>query len=301
MSLFVVGLLVSLTFGFQYEYLSTIPVYYGVFGIAWVLACENWGLPQLPAILEDLRICFKDEDSFVAITNSALKRLGSLRGALWTSAGVFVVGLIGLVEGFAIGQTAILPAVWYQTTGFGRFVILGLFDAGCSLPMGTGLWLLYGNARLLWALRHLDVIPLPGVVIARFRRLSSFYLYVALTWFLGVGLFGLLFFRNLSLLAGIILTITSAFGLVTSLGPQLLFHHFIAKAASDMAADLARVFKTEFVEGLMRSNISQVIDMLKATEPGQLWVIRGKDLLVLAGGQLLPMALVAVKGKLGLV
>ena len=94
LSIFGIGLLVSFTFGFQTVYLTTIPVYYGVFGIAWVLACEYWGLPHLPIMLDDARVCFKDEVAFVEITNTALLRLCSVRSALLTSAGVFGLGLV---------------------------------------------------------------------------------------------------------------------------------------------------------------------------------------------------------------
>jgi hypothetical protein len=302
-TVYVIGLAISVVVGFQATYLTTIPVYYGAFGILWVMGSIRWGLLLLPKKLDYARVCFKDEKRFVKMTDDCIRGLSSRKGAFWTSTVVFLFGLVGLILGlFVFGQDVerrVFPNPWYEGPVFGQTLILVVFDIGCSLPLGTGLWLVYKNAMFLWALRHLEVIPFPGILIARLRHVTAFYLTAALTWFVGVALFGLLSFRHLDLLSIVILTITAAFGLVTSLGPQILFHRFITRASSEAAGEFARVFKGELDGKIDFANLPQVTSILQASQPGQTWVINLKDLLLLAGGQLLPVVAVAVKGMLG--
>jgi hypothetical protein len=303
-TVYAAGLFIALTLGFQATYLTTIPVYYGFFGISWVLGCIRWGVLRVPGMLDEVRICFKDEQRFVNLANQSMRALGSRAGAFRMSAGVFLVGLVGLVLWFFVfGQDTerrLFPDLWYQEPLAGKTFILLVFDIGCSLPLGTGLWLIYANALFLHSLSRLDVIPLPGVLIARLRRLTAFYLIAALTWFLGVALFGLLFFKHLDALAAFILSITAAFGLVLSLGPQLVFHRFIARASSEAAGEFARLFKLEFSGRIDHGNLPQVTSMLQASQAGQMWVINLKDVLLLIVGQLLPLFALVLREKLAL-
>jgi hypothetical protein len=304
LTFYVIGLLISLTCSFEGTFCTTIPVYYGVFGISWVLGCIRWGSLRSPQMLDDVRICFKNEQQFVSFANDYMKGFGDRVGASSLSLIAFSVGLGAIIHGafFAHdpGRIRLLSAPWYEGSVVTHVVILATIGVGCSAALGTGLWIFSRNARFLYGLRNFDVIPMPGVVIARFRRLTAFYLKVAFTWFVGVALLGLLFFKHVDLLSAIVLTVTAAFGLVTGLGPQFVFHRFIVMASSEVAGEFARVFKLDLSSRIDHSNLAGVTSMLQASQPVQMWVINLKDLLLLAGGQMLPVILLALKEKLGL-
>lgn len=56
--LYAAGLFVSYQIDFASDYISTLPVYLGVFGIAWVGCWLGWGTRRLYKIFKDVRLAF---------------------------------------------------------------------------------------------------------------------------------------------------------------------------------------------------------------------------------------------------
>jgi hypothetical protein len=305
LTVFAVGFAAALMSGFAGVFLSTRAVYYGAFGIAWVLGWLRWGLLRLCRTVEDIRVCFTDEERFLAIAGKTIDRMNGRTGSLVFALIVFSLGLAAAVLGLYIfvhdaSRSRLLPLGWYQGPRTIHLAILIVFGIGCSLPLGTGLYLQAVNFRFLHAIYRFGVVPLPGVLVARFRQLTGFYLVIAGSWFVGVALFALVFVGHLDPFPIFILTTISAFGLVTALTPQLVFHAFITQASSEVAGEFARIFKFELASRIDQSSLPGVTSMLQASQPVQMWVINLKDLLLLGSGQLLPLAAVVVRNRLGI-
>ena len=284
-------------------YTSTKAVYYGAFGIAWVSGWIRWGLLRYSRVIEDAKVCFTDEQQFVAAATKAIGRMSSWTGALVFSLVMFSIALVVVVFGLFVfndpGRIRLLPLGWYQDSRMMHLAILLVYALGCSFPLGTGLYLQAANALLLREIFGLPVVPLPGVLVARLRHLTAYYLIMAGSWFVGVALLALVFVGHLDPFSVFILSMTSAFGLVTALAPQFVFHNFIMHAASEVAGEFAQIFKTEYSSKIDHNSLSGITSMLQASQPIQVWVINLKDIVLLASGQLLPLAAVALRNRLG--
>ncbi len=68
---------------------------------------------------------------------------------------------------------------------FAIVLIVGMYS---SFACGAGLWLFITNVRFLWNLREFEVVPLPNVLRATFRKTTNFCLIGTATWFVGVGI-----------------------------------------------------------------------------------------------------------------
>jgi hypothetical protein len=296
-------LVLAVTSGFAGVYISTKAVYYGVFGIAWVSGWIRWGLLRFSRAIEDIRVCFTDEQQFVAAAKKTIGRMSSGTGALIFSLGMFSIALVFVILGLFVFQDPsrirLLPAGWYQYSRVMHLAILLVLGLGCSFPLGTGLHLLAANALFLWEIFGLPVVPLPGVLVARLRHLTAYYLIMAGSWFVGVALLALVLVGHLDPFSVFLLSMTAAFGLVTALAPQLVFHTFIMHAASEVAGEFAQIFKREYSSKIDHNSLSGITSMLQASQPIQVWVINLKDLVLLASGQLLPLAAVALRNRLG--
>jgi hypothetical protein len=303
-AVYAIGLVLAVTSGFAGVYVSTKAVYYGVFGIAWVSGWLRWGLLRFSRAIEDIRVCFTDEQQFAAAAKKAIGRMSSGTGALIFSLIMFSIALIVVILGLFVfihdaGRSRLLPPGWYQDSRMMHLAILLVFAAACSFPLGTGLYLQAANALFLREIFRLTVLPLPGVLVARLRHLTAYYLIMAGSWFVGVALLALVFVGHLGPFSVFILSMTSAFGLVTALAPQFVFHTFITDAASEVAGEFAQIFKREFSSKIDHSSLAGITSMLQASQPIQVWVINLKDLVLLASGQLLPLAAVALRNRLG--
>src|SRR5204863_9499821 len=102
-----------------------------------------------------------------------------------------------------------IPDQWYSGHVVLNSLILLIYGVCCAFPFGTGLWWVIINALFLRNLRTLTVVPLPGVIIARLRRIPKFYLKSSFVWFVGVTLFAMLYFNHLDVSSGLILLVTS--------------------------------------------------------------------------------------------
>jgi hypothetical protein len=160
---------------------------------------------------------------------------------------------------------------------------------------------------LLWKINRLPVVPIPGRLIARFRGITGFYLQVSTTWFVGVALFGVLFFKHLDLIAALVLVVTGGFGALTFFLPQLVFHSFLIRAAARIAEHVNALFREEADSILVGSALSvssfeanpaaltKLANMVQVTQPTPMWVYDYKDILILLFGQLLALVPLALK------
>lgn len=302
-AVYVLGLIIAASCSFVRVYSSTGAIYYGFLGIAWVLGWLRWGLLRFPHAINNLTVCFASEPEFLDVANRAIRRMNNRAGAFSFSILIFCFSVTAVTFGLFVfvhdeGRIRLLSLPWYQSDPIWHEAILLVFGAGCCLLLGTGFWILGVNATFLKAIGGLRGLPLPGILIARFRPLTAFYLRVSVSWYVGFALIALLFVNHLDRASVTVLFIISALGLITALVPQLVFHAIITQAANDMAGDLAQVFKTKLSGRIEPVSLAQATSILQASQPVQMWVINFKDILILASGQLFPIASVALKVKL---
>lgn len=287
------ALLLAIGSGFFVNFVTSPHMLCAAFAMAWVLGWIRWGLLRLPSIFGAACACFNDERQFLRLANSAIVRLSSRAGAFSVSLAIFLGGFAvtayGLFRAEDTHRFHLLPPIWYQGSPAAHLVILSVIGIGCSLALGTALWLFAVNARFLWQIRSLEVLPMPGVLIARLRLISNFYLTAAFSWFIGVAVLAYYFAGPLTPLSILVLSVTSSFGLVTALAPQLVFRRFIIEAASHVAERFAAIYKRDF-SSIDSKSLSQVTSMIQASQPVSTWIISPKDLFLLMVGQLAPFA-----------
>jgi hypothetical protein len=86
------------------------------------------------------------------------------------------------------------------------------------------------NLWFLLDLRRLPVIPSAEIIRSRLRGVTNFYLAISFSWFVGVGLFGLVFYRALDLLSITFFSLLSLLGTGTFLTPQVIFRRYLASS-----------------------------------------------------------------------
>jgi hypothetical protein len=309
------GLAVAFSYGFQRHYVGTAIVYLGAFGVGWVTAWVRWGMLNLPDQLQHIRSCFvMDDADYQMFTDRWLRRLRNTPAALSVSFALALVawavvygGLFAFAAPVGIARPHVLPTTWYEGNTWMNMVLLDSQALIAALPLGTGIWLLFINALLLRTMNDLPVVPLPGLLVARFRTITGFYLKIASSWFVGVGIFGIVFFKHLDIVAAFVLLITGSFGLITFFGPQVVFHSFLIRASASIAQHVNELFRQEFKSMYIGSHLSisgvqnsptalaRLADMVQVTQPTPTWVYDPRAIAVLVLWQGLVLAAVAIK------
>ena len=317
--LFVAGFIISVSYRFQHEYLHTWIFYIGAFGVAWVTASIRWGMGRMPVYFMGIRSCFLvEDDHYTLLLDRTLHAMWSGSGAFLFSITIAAVawivayaGIFGLRHPVDLNSSHLFPLAWYQGNRLMNLIIIDLYGLVCSFPLGTGLWLLLQNAILFRRLTRLPTIPLPSVLLARFRDITNFYLCVSSSWFVGVALFGLLFFKHLDVIAALTLIITGGFGMLTFFLPQLVFHGFLTRAEGRIAEQVALLLREESGSNIAArgicmptfsvdpSALEKLANMVQLTQPMRMWVYSFKDMLVLVLGQLFTLLPLALKPFLG--
>jgi pilus assembly protein TadC len=132
--------------------------------------------------------------------------------------------------------------------------------------------LFFVNLPFVSALRKLPVVPLPNLLLAKFRPLSDFYLTGTLAWFIAVGLTALILFPNLSNAAIWFLLGTTLIGLSGFIVPQIVFHLLVVRAQSQMADFVHRALR------LWDRNPSSLKDLNEALKAHSMWVFDRADI-----------------------
>jgi hypothetical protein len=303
-------------------YVKTLPVYLGAFGIVWVTGSIRRAISRLFEILNEIRPCFLVSDAHhVKFTKKWITKLANNKGSLSVALILIIIARLitylsifhkDLLDQFGILslRPSSFPAEWYEGNALLNMLILNVFGVFCALPLGTGIWMLIVNMFFLNDLPKLHTVPLPGVILANFRGITNFYLLVAFTWFLGVGLIALVFFKESDFFAVISILALSIIGLITFFLPQYVFHEYLVRAYKEIAAYLNAIYnqavggKTlrEIVPTSRDQNLPISFEMLtnivQSNQPVRMWIYDLNDVLILIVGQLLALGSLAVKSRL---
>lgn len=239
---FFTGLLISFTISFEKEYLNTFPVYIGTFGIIWVLAILNHSSTTFHEAYAELRPCFLITDKeYSKLVSKWFKIFSSHKGnliaifflALFAIWAVYITiynpQFLATINSNSLKE--IFPSYWYQPEHkLIKAIIVSVWGVFVAFPLGTAARLLFYNFFFLLELRKLPVIPIPSTIKTRLQKINDLYIFIASTWFVGVGLFGILLFDKLDMISIVYLGVLSTFGTLTFLTPQFVYRQLLIQS-----------------------------------------------------------------------
>lgn len=315
---FLGGLLLSSTIDFQREYIETPAIYIGSFGIAWVLAISQQATLSIHRAYEELRPCYLvDDQQYRERLTSWFNRMVSHSGNLIASLFFFTLALVVVYIGLfrpdlthALNIKSLRPALFFPPYWFTpddlmiKALIIGYYGLCVALPLGTTFRLMVLNLLLLLDLRHLPVIPAANIIRARLHRITNLYIFISGSWFVGVALFGAVFFRTLDVLSASFLSSLSLVGILVFLTPQVIFRRYLARSYrltcdwslqalnSCLGIQLQEKTRSRYPCDLNAdaANLSDLASIIEATSKPQTLIYDAKDFLVLIGGQFIVFA-----------
>lgn len=234
------GLFMAVIFDFGKEYIHTSGIYIGVIGICLVSGVVRYASLQIHNVFENLRPCFMVDDdtycSFVKRWFSKLSNNGNL-----AVAGIYIVValLVAYNEFFTplnrvqYGATKayFFEPFWYQPENlWSKTIIIAFYGICVALPLGTATRLLYLNYKFMGEVKKLPVVPLIKTIRVRFREIVDYYLYIFFAWSIGIGLFGIAFFKGLQIDSILFLSLMNILGIGAFISPQLCYRNFILQS-----------------------------------------------------------------------
>lgn len=316
------GLVLALSINFQAEYISSFAPYMGGFGVGWVVWAVRYGSQRIHSAYAELRPCFLVSDQ------EYKRKLAYWFRILSSDVGSFTVSIVFLLVAFVAVYFSfyrmdvleplqirslrpfIFPPSWYTPDDFFiKSLIVAYFGFCVAFPLGTGFRLLLVNVFFLWNLRHFRVIPVANIVRVRLRKITDLYLFAAIAWFLGVSLFGIVFFDTLDILSIIALGGLSLIGLLTFLVPQLIFRTYLFRGyrlTCDMSLlALNKILRIDLREepdqGIMDlasapTNLADLAAIVEAVNRPSFWVYDPEDFGIILLSQALAFLSVFYQG-----
>ncbi len=307
---YLIGLLISATINFQSGYVNSFPIYVGAFGIAWVLGVEQYASKEIHNAYEELRPCFLiDDKTYSKTIKKWFEIFTANRGNFQ---GIFILLIIAMaavyvtfyfpevVESMNVISLRVFPPYWYSPENkIVKMIIIDVWGVLVAFPLGTAIRFLIVNFFFLLRLKDFPVIPVPSMIKARLQKINNLYIFISSTWFVGVGLFGVLLFDKLDVLAIIILGALSFLGTLTFLTPQFIYRRFLIqshKIASQWTlrsfySNLGIEVREKALSGVsteIGSNLAKMNDLkgfIEVSKQSDTWVYDPSDFIFLLLGQ----------------
>jgi hypothetical protein len=238
------GILLSAALGVLYPYITSIAFVIGAAGVGWVVT----SVPTRTRMIDQLYM--KVLPTFGGSQNAAEREIEQMfakacssRHHLGLSAIIMILITFALFSAVFLYPVKILEItiislrpIWFSaelyTSGAGLpgFFIIGFFGALISISMGTSLWLMFAELRILKYLGTLPVPPLPEAVRVALRPLADFHVRVARDWSIGALLFVFLFFSNADVMSlGLVGLITIVAACIFAV-PQIRLRSIVLRA-----------------------------------------------------------------------
>jgi hypothetical protein len=250
-AVFILGGLIAASVNFGHKYFSTLPVYLGFAGIALTAGVIRFASRQVHGAYAELRPCFLVEDvEYRELIVRWLRRIWSGPGNIAVAASLFSIGAAAVWVSFyapqhlsRINLRSFRPVAfgpeWFDGTGVhAKASIVLVFGLVVAVLLGSAARMLVVNFLFLLDLRRLPVIPAANVIRSRLRAITNFYMIVTFAWFVGVGLFGVVFLDVFDPLSVGFLVTLSLIGTATFLTPQVVFRSYLASSYR-LACDVA--------------------------------------------------------------
>jgi hypothetical protein len=242
-AVYFVGLFIAATINFGREYIGTRAIYFGVFGISLVSAMVRYASLTIHQVFEDFRPCYPVSDEvYSTMVKRWFTRLSRTSGNLSVVFVFILMAMLLVFSEFSIGYQTQVVAVgsfkiftfepfWYFPENLGvKTLIIMLFGVAVAFPLGTAFRLLSLNFLFLMDVKKFPVISNPDILRVRIRELLDFYVLAYMTWSVGIALFGVVFFNGLDLTSFLLLSILNVLGLLTFVGPQIIYRDYILRS-----------------------------------------------------------------------
>lgn len=312
--LYLFGLIVSSFISFSIEFIKSPIIYIAIFGISWVFYISHWGSVNIHKALEELRPCFIIKDNKYKIKlNKWFNIFIDTKKNLYTSITLFIIVFIFYYIGFYHPEfpdryhliclrPIIVPNYWFVGSfKIVKFIILLFYIIIVCLLLGTASRMLIVNLGFLLDLRKFPIIPISNIVRSRLRKLTDYYIKISISWFVGVSLFGILFYYKIDIVSISIISILSLIGILTFLTPQILFRKYLMSSYKTLCdISIINFYKNIGVNlnennhisksGIKRKKIfelNSLVEMIDLSSKPPLWVYDSEDFLILLFGQLL--------------
>lgn len=323
---YTIGLSVSYFIGFEKNYVRTIPIYIGLFGIVLTCSVLIYGSAMIHKSFAMARPCFTIHDEkYKSIVTKYFKLCSSTKFALLSTGLIFFYAFLALLITYtriapnssclsSFSNSFFVETGWYDESGRTvKFAILFIYGVFCSIPLGTAVWILAINFMLILSLFKLPVVPIPNLIYSRLEFLTDFYLRISVSWFIGVTLFVIMFVRGMDVISFSFIVILSIFGLLTFLTPQFLYRNLVEKSRSEgTSIALRELYKSNDIdfkettnegstnqENLILTNLfdnklfqQNVTDVISVE---QKWIYNPWEILAFAASQAFPFIALYIK------
>jgi hypothetical protein len=248
---FIGGFVIAKSISFDQEYLTSIPIYVGSIGIALVLGIIRYVSKKIHISYEKLRPCFLVDDTLYKNTvTSWLSKIWSPGGNWPAFIILFLISIAAVHVTFykpSLLNNSLLSSLkpplfresWFTGPGIDiKAAIIIYYGFFISYLLGPSLRMLILNFFFLRDLKKFPVIPIANIIRSRFQGVKAFYVHVSFAWFIGVGLFGFVFFNKLDVLSVFFLISLSIIGLLTFLTPHIIFRGYL-ESSHELACNIA--------------------------------------------------------------
>ena len=309
---YITGLGIAGLFNFSQVYIRSLPVYLGVLGIAWVFGSLHYASISIHNAYNMLRPCLLISDKeFKEYMSSWFNRLRNIRANVMASvivllSGWLVVYLIYFQENVLLNlhlylKPRVFPPEWFFPPNLGaKAFIIDFYVVCIAFPLGTTARMLTLNLFFIIGFTKFPVIPIPSIVRIRLRGVISLYNFVAFTWLVGVGLFGILLFDVINAFTLAFLIILSSIGLFTFFVPQFVYNKMLLRSHETSTQwFLAAFYKKANVllhekptlklipdhVGQTIASLDNLAEYINGIDSSPIWVYNLSDLLWLIVGQ----------------
>lgn len=307
---YLLGFLIAFSIDFNHNYVRTIPVYIGVFGIFWVVVFIRYASQGFHRAYEELRPCLLiPDDEYVAHIKYWFARLAELRGTVKVIIVCIVLAWILVYMAYSnstllerLNLTSMRSSPFHEENWFTpqhylvKALLLAFFGVCVAIPLGTGIRMLAINFMFLLTLRKFPLLPLPNLLRTRLQRVTNIYLISTLSWFVGVALFGAVLFKDLDLISVIGLLGLSLLGILTFFTPQVIYRLMLVQSNHLSSQWVLAAFYNRFQVrinerrtptllpssiGLTLANMDDLSGFVAASSDERLWVYNPGDIALL--------------------
>ena len=257
---FFCGYYLAKTVDFEYSYLISLPIYLGVFGIMLVSGAIRLASLYVHHAYGALRPCILIPDrDYKRLIDKWFKRFSNNRENLlwgWILTVAFCVLIfIALYRPdiFEVWGVEFLRPKHFSERGWfepdGRFIktlIIMIYAFHCGTLLATAIRTLALNVGFLLGLRHLPVLPILNLIKIRLEIITNFYVRISIAWFVGVSLFGYLFFDDLDTYGVVTLMALATIGVLTFLTPQYVYRLLLIRSTRLSSSWILAAFYQHF-------------------------------------------------------
>jgi hypothetical protein len=298
---FTAGGIIAVTAGFLSLYVTSLPIYLGAFGIAWVSAWCAWAGRRVPDILQLLRPAIALTDAeFADFAHAWLRRFHHNRLFAVISALLFSVSALFVVWQIYGGGLPWFPADWSLAPArAAKAAILCIFSVGIAALLVTTTAGILNYAAFTKAVSQQPLVPVLDFVRLRFRPMTTFAVMTALAWSVGVALFAVLFSAAFGPGGFSVIVFLTLLGVIMIAVPQVYLHWALERLQDDVVlAGWSTLGSGRHVVDpvtvFMERDRREIYNALVTTAQSRTWVHNPLDFFMLVGTWLIPLVVLLI-------